>query len=105
MTNYNKDILAHDCEEWFSLSLYEVTCSIGVDEGVIIEIINEGIVSVQKDDHNNWQFDSLALKRIRTVLRLKHDLNVNLPGAGLALELLDEIDTLKKQLYAKSTRA
>jgi chaperone modulatory protein CbpM len=102
MTNHNNNLLAQDCEEWFSLSLYEVTCSIGVDEGIIIEIINEGIVSVQQDEQNNWQFDSHALKRIRTVLRLQHDLGVNLPGAGLALELLDEIDNLKKQLSIRN---
>ncbi len=72
--------------------------------GIVLAIINEGIISVQKDEQDNWQFDSHALKRIRTVLRLQHDLNVNLPGAGLALELLDEIENLKKQLYGTPRR-
>lgn len=99
MTNYKNNPPPHESEEWFYLSLHEVTYSVGVDAGIILEIINEGIVTVQKDDKNDWQFDGHALKRIRAVLRLQQDLGVNLPGAGLALELLDEIESLKKQLY------
>jgi chaperone modulatory protein CbpM len=35
-------------------------------------------------------------RRVRTVVRLQRDLGVNLPGAALALELLDRIDELQR---------
>lgn len=104
MTNYKNNPPPQESEEWFYLSLHEVTYTCDVEAGIILEIINEGIVTVQKDDKNDWQFDGRALNRIRTVLRLQHDLGVNLPGAGLALELLDEIDALKKQLHINHMR-
>ena len=34
------------------------------------------------------------------VIRLQHDLRVNLAGAALALDLLDEIDQLRARLRA-----
>jgi chaperone modulatory protein CbpM len=90
-----------ECEEWFVLSLSEVTLSFGISTETVIEIVDEGIVTVQKDKNNEWMFDNEAIRRIRTVLRLHRDLGVNLAGAGLALELLKEIDRLKGLLSNK----
>jgi chaperone modulatory protein CbpM len=92
MTNENNH------EQWSYLSLTEVTHSFGVTSTTIMEIIDEGIVSLEKDTKNEWQFDDKALRRIRMALRLTNDLGVNLAGAGLALELLDEIDQLRMDL-------
>ncbi|MDP1604603.1 MAG: chaperone modulator CbpM [Legionella sp.] len=88
-------------EEWFYLSLREVTYTFGVSTETIIEIVNEGIVSAQKDDQDELQFDNEAFRRIHKVLSLTKDLGVNLAGAGLAIELLEEIDRLQKLLQTK----
>lgn len=95
MTKSEKEVAGTTGEEWFYLSLHEITSSFGVSSEMIIEIINEGIINVQKNDRNEWQFDNEALRAIRTVLQLKRDLGINVPGAGLALELLKEIDQLR----------
>lgn len=86
---------------WLYLSLHEITYSFDVSEQVILEIIDEGIISATKNEHDEWLFDNNAFRRIRTVLRLKHDLGINLAGAGLALELLDEIERLQHLLHGK----
>lgn len=83
-------------EVWFCMSLEEVTDSFGVTREVIYGIIDEGIIVVQGEEQE-WQFDSDAIRQIRTVLQLERDLGVNLPGAALALQLLQEIDELKKR--------
>jgi chaperone modulatory protein CbpM len=101
MTDQKKGKGSQECEEWFVLSLSEVTTSFGVSTETVIEIVNEGIVSVQQDENNKWLFDNEAIRRIATVLRLHRDLGVNLAGAGLALELLKEIDRLKGLLSDK----
>lgn len=90
-------------EEWFYLSLHEVTYSFGVSTETILAIVEEGIIAAHKDPEDQWQFDNEAFRRIRTVLRLKNDLGVNLAGAGLALELMDEIDRLERLLHGKNT--
>ena len=40
--------------------------------------------------------------RARTALRLQRDLEINLPGVALALELLEELDRLRRELAAGS---
>ena len=42
-----------------------------------------------------WEFNSSSIVRINIATRLQRDLEVNLAGAALALELLDEIKTLR----------
>ncbi len=89
---------AADCEQWFYLSMTEITGSFGVDTQTITEIIDEGIITAKKDEDDQWQFDSEAIRRIRTVLRLNRDLGVNIAGAGLALELIKQIEQLENYL-------
>lgn len=98
MTEHKKDVGMAEMEEWFFLSIQEVSTSFGVSSETIIEIINEGIIPVQQDEQGEWLFDDQALRTVRTVLHLHQDLGVNMAGAGLALELLREIDRLRALL-------
>lgn len=82
-------------EIWFYLSLEEVSHSFGISQELIINIVDEGIVSVVGEEECNWQFDNEAIRYIRTVLQLEKDLGVNLAGAALAIQLLQEIEQLK----------
>lgn len=91
----------NECEAWFSLSLREVSSSFGVPSALVVEMIDEGIIPVTKENKNEWQFDNEAIRSIRTVLRLHHDLGVNMAGAALAIELLKEIDNLRALLENK----
>jgi chaperone modulatory protein CbpM len=43
-----------------------------------------------------WHFHISSVRRVRTTVHLQRDLGVNLPGAALALELLDRIAELQK---------
>ena len=90
---------ARECEEWYLLTLQEVSHSFGVEREVIIEIVEEGIVTVVMSEQNEWQFNNEALQRIRTVLQLNRDLGVNFAGAGLVLELMQEINYLRSLLH------
>jgi chaperone modulatory protein CbpM len=46
---------------------------------------------------DEWMFDIAHLQRLRTAIRLQRDLEVNLAGVGLVLELLDEMEQLRAQ--------
>lgn len=85
-------------ESLFSLSLNEVSYSFGITESLILEIVDEGIVNVHKNEKNELIFDHEAIQIIQTTIRLNRDLGVNLAGAGLALELLKEIEHLEMLL-------
>lgn len=90
-----------ESEEWFYLSLQEVSISFGVTSDTIMEIVEEGIISAHVNEQQELQFDTEALRSIRTTLRLHQDLGVNMAGAALALELLNEINRLRSLLPKK----
>lgn len=85
-------------EQYFSLTLTEVCGSFGVSNSVILEMVDEGIVSAGSGQASEWVFDDIAITRIRTALHLHRDLGVNWAGAALALELLEELRAVRRQL-------
>lgn len=90
-------------EASFYLSLGEVSYCFNVSKEIILQIMDEGVVSAKKNDRDEWLFDSDAMRIIRTILRLHRDLGVNFPGAGLVLQLLEKIDRLEMLLQQKNT--
>ncbi len=67
----------------------------GVSAEMIENMIDEGILTPEGCSPREWRFSFIAVKRVRTVIRLHQDLRVNLPGCALALDLLDEIEELR----------
>jgi chaperone modulatory protein CbpM len=62
----------------------------------IEDLIDEGILSPRGTHPHEYRFSAVAIKRIQISIRLKDDLRVNLPGTALALNLLEEIEELKR---------
>lgn len=85
-------------DEQCLLSLGELSRACDVSAEFIVELVHEGILDPQGVDTAHWRFHGTGLRRARTVVRLQRDLGVNLSGAALALELMDEIETLRQRL-------
>jgi chaperone modulatory protein CbpM len=90
----NADLL----DESVEFSLAEICRIVGVQEQLVVEIVEEGIVEPIGGSGSLWRFTGSAVTRIQRVIRLQREFEVNLPGAALALELLDEIERLKRGL-------
>lgn len=84
-------------DENLRLTLHEVCRLCEAREELIVEMVHEGIVEVSARTEKRWVFSGDAVMRIQTALRLQQDLHVNVPGAALALELLDEIERLRRR--------
>jgi chaperone modulatory protein CbpM len=80
------------------LSVHEICSVCDVERDALIEMVMEGLVEpVDLGLHpREWRFSGTTVTRIRTAQRLQRDLGVNLSGAALALELLEEIDRLRR---------
>jgi chaperone modulatory protein CbpM len=61
--------------------------------------VSEGVLSPAGGSPQDWRFSGDSLKRAKTAARLMHDLELNLPGVALALNLLEELDRLRSQLH------
>jgi chaperone modulatory protein CbpM len=93
MTDLVSAMLLDDSVEF---SLTELCEACRVSEELVVEIVAEGIVEPLGPDRAQWKFTGVALTRVQRVLRLQEDFGVNLPGAALALELLEELERLRR---------
>jgi len=89
MTNTTQPCMVLD--ETLSCSLRQCCALCQINAQMIHEMIDEGIISPAGDNPQNWCFGAMEIRRIQITLRLQRDLRVNLPGAALALELLEKL--------------
>lgn len=85
-----------------TLTLQELCEVCGTQSSWILELVQEGVVEPMGQQQSEWQFSASCLPRVHTALRLSRDLGVNLAGAALALQLLDEIDKLQARVQMLS---
>ncbi len=79
-------------------SLAELCRLCGVTAEHIHDMIDEGLIIPRGTSPLSWRFSLCEIRRVQTALRLQRDLRVNLPGCALVLDLLDEIDELRRRL-------
>ena len=80
------------------LSLNDICRACSSSAEWIIELVEEGVLEPIGHQQTHWQFTADALHKARTAMRLQRDLGINLAGIALALDLLDEIQTLESRL-------
>jgi chaperone modulatory protein CbpM len=74
--NYNLTVL-DDSLTW---GIADICSLCRVDSGIVFEMINEGVLTPEGHSPETWRFN---------------DLRVNLPGAALVLDLLEELEELR----------
>jgi chaperone modulatory protein CbpM len=81
------------------LSIKDLSRMCAVDEHHIVEFVEEGVLNVV-NVRSEWHFSGDALRRARLAVRLERDLELNLPGVALAVELIEELAQLRRELGA-----
>jgi chaperone modulatory protein CbpM len=84
-------------DESMELTLQELSRMCSVEERLIVEFVEEGILTAIHA-MPQWQFNGGALRRARLAVRLQRDLEINLAGVALALDLMEELEQLRRQL-------
>ncbi|HTN93552.1 MAG TPA: chaperone modulator CbpM [Gallionella sp.] len=87
-------------EEQTQLTLADLCRACAVHDEQIIALVDAGVLEPQGREPARWIFAGASLHRARKALRLQHDLDIDLAGAALVLELLDEIASLRTRLRA-----
>ena len=88
-------------EESAVLTVRDLSRMCAVDERHIVEFVEEGVLTTVEVNTTEWHFSGAALRRARLALRLERDLELNLAGVALALELMDELENLRRELNAR----
>lgn len=84
-------------DEEISCDLDELCCLCRVSAERVVELVEEGVITPSESQASIWHFDYLAIRRLQMAIRLQQDLDVNLPGVAVVLDLLDEIRELRQQ--------
>jgi chaperone modulatory protein CbpM len=87
-------------EETAVLTVKDLCRMCSVDERHIVEFVEEGVLQVV-DVHSEWHFTGTALRRARLALRLERDFELNLAGVALAIDLMDELERLRRELKTR----
>lgn len=64
----------------------------------VVELVEQGVLHPLGDERQQWRFPGDNLHTAMKARRLQRDLDLNLSGVALVLELLDEIESLRSQL-------
>ena len=89
--------LLHDDVRW-GLSEFAVYCRI--ERGELVEMIEMGVLEPIGRQPEEWSFAARDLQRVRTARRLAHDLQINLAGIAVILDLLEEREQMRARLRA-----
>jgi len=85
-------------EESTEFTLGELSRACGKPAEWIRALVEEGVIEPVGADQTHWHFRGHCLRRVRIVQRLQSDLGLNLAGAALALELLEEVEALRNRI-------
>ena len=84
------------------VTLEELCQSCRVDQSVILALVDEGIVEPIPGEPEPRRFSGTTLPRVVRALRLQRDFDLNLAGLAFALDLINEIETLRKSMGSDS---
>jgi len=78
------------------------TCGVSVE--VVVSMVEEGILEPAGTRPGRWRFSADSVRRARTAVRLQRELDLNLAGAALAVDLLDRVERLRARVRALEAR-
>lgn len=93
-------LVGHLVEEEVEFSLAELSGACAVEQRLIVELMDEGVIEARS--RTEVRFGGEALRRARLALRLQRDLGLNVPGTALAIQLLERIEELERRLGSAS---
>lgn len=97
MTRDEIDILMGQLlDESLELEFEEFCRICHASEEFVAALVAEGVIEPRGEERMLWRFTGRSVRRTQVAVRLHHDLDVNLPGVALALDLLEEIDRLRR---------
>lgn len=97
MTRDEMDVLIGQLlDESLELEFDEFCRICNANEEFVMALVAEGVIEPRGAQRPQWRFTGRSVRRTQVAVRLHHDLDVNLPGVALALDLLEEIERLRR---------
>jgi chaperone modulatory protein CbpM len=85
-------------DEQAELSLHDLCHACSTSTEWVVELVDEGVLEPIGQEQARWRFSGASLLRARAATRMQKDLQINLAGVALALDLMGEIEELRERL-------
>jgi chaperone modulatory protein CbpM len=95
MTDY---LTATIVEDTAQMSLAELARACRAAEEEVRVWVIEGVLLPTGNSPQEWRFAGTSLRRAKLAFSLTRELEINAPGVALALDLMEEIESLKASL-------
>ena len=80
------------------LSLEQLSDAINAEINFITQLVEQELLEPHGEQPEEWQFDIICYRRAKRAYSFHRDLDVNMAGIALALDLLDKIERLESEL-------
>lgn len=104
MSQTNSPFSGDILDDEFQLSLRDLCRACELPAEQVLAFIEEGVIEPHGQEPVHWRFQGYCVRRVRRAYRLTEDLGVNLAGAALAVDLLEEIEQLKARVRRLEAR-
>lgn len=85
-------------DETTELTLRDLCDSCNLHAERILELVSYGVIEPLDKDEVHWRFTGISLVRVKKAQRLERDLGINLSGIALAIDLIDEVERLRRRV-------
>jgi DNA-binding transcriptional MerR regulator len=82
------------------LTLDALATAAGLHPALVERFVAYGLLDPVNSDERVARFNVPALRRLLTICRLRDDLGINLAGVAVVLDLLGQIEELRRELAA-----
>jgi chaperone modulatory protein CbpM len=69
-----------------------------ISNDILSDMVSWGIASPSGATPERWLFSQDDYDRIGSASRFNKDLDINIPGAAMALQLLEELDRMRREV-------
>jgi chaperone modulatory protein CbpM len=80
------------------VSLAELVEYSGLSESELLELVHVGVIPVRETQGTAYTFSARVVTVARTACRLRDDLELDTPGLGVALRLLERVAELESEI-------
>jgi chaperone modulatory protein CbpM len=100
MTPMSDDLQGEVLDEGLSLDLAELARLCGATDQTVSLLVSEGVLRPHGGRPQEWRFSGVQVCRARRALRLQRDLELDLAATALALDLIEELESLRRRVRA-----
>lgn len=98
MTSIDRIFEGQMLDETTWLELGDLCAHLSVERSWVVELVDAGVLEPRGPEPEAWSFPASALVRARATARLTQDLGVNLAGAAVILDLVEERRRLMRRV-------